>query len=277
MRASLLSILTFCSLILLPRGQAATEIPFEHRDGLIWLKVTAAGRAEPLRFLLDSGAGATVLDLRAARALGAEIGRPLTVHGVGGRGTAFRVKSTPLSLASVPLPDPGFAMDLSTVSAACGKRIDGLLGADFFRKHIVQIDFRAEKIRLLSRGELPPAGGETLPLAQRGDALCVRLSVNGQRPAWVRVDTGCDAALEWVTQDTGREKRSGPSVAATRGSRRRIPAAVQLGALTIGSVSTGLHDTAIFPGEGGLLGNGLLARFTVTFDTAKGRLFLARN
>ncbi len=277
MRASLLSLLTFCSLVFLPSLEASTEIPFEYRDGLIWLRVTATGRPEPLHFLLDSGAGATVLDLRTARALGAKLGRPLTVRGVGGSSTAFHVGSAAVSLAGVPLPCPDFAMDLTAVSAACGRRIDGLLGADFFREHIVQIDFRAEKIRLLSRGELPPAGGETLPLAQRGDAMCVRLSVNGQRPAWVRVDTGCDSALEWVTQDTGREKHTAPSVAATRGSRHRVRTAVQLGTLTIGSVPTGLRDTAIFPGEAGLLGNGLLARFTVTFDTAKGRLLLARN
>ena len=35
---------------------AATPIPFQFRDGLIWLKVAVAGKSEPLNFLLDSRA-----------------------------------------------------------------------------------------------------------------------------------------------------------------------------------------------------------------------------
>ena len=44
--------------ILAQTSRAATEIPFENRAGMIWLKVSLTTRAEPLSFLLDSGAGA---------------------------------------------------------------------------------------------------------------------------------------------------------------------------------------------------------------------------
>jgi hypothetical protein len=40
-------------------------------------------------------------------------------------------------------------------------------------------------------------------------------------------------------------------------------------------VPTGLHRKAIFPGESGLLGNGVLAQFgVVTIDAKAGRLIL---
>jgi len=52
---------------------------------------------------------------------------------------------------------------------------------------------------------------------------------------------------------------------------------VQLGALRLADIPTGLHETPIFEGEAGLLGNGLLSRFTVTFDVAKKQLLLGRN
>lgn len=43
-------------------------------------------------------------------------------------------------------------------------------------------------------------------------------------------------------------------------------------------VPTGLHQTAIFPGEAGLLGNGLLSRFsTVTIDAKAGRVILGER
>ncbi len=43
-------------------------------------------------------------------------------------------------------------------------------------------------------------------------------------------------------------------------------------------VPTGLHKAAIFPGECGLLGNGLLSRFsTVTIDAKAGRVTLGKR
>jgi hypothetical protein len=45
--------------------------------------------------------------------------------------------------------------------------------------------------------------------------------------------------------------------------------------MTFDSVPTGLHRQPIFPGESGLLGNGLLTRFErITFDTKARRLML---
>jgi len=275
-RSRISTLLACLVLLFINRANAATEIPFEHRDGLIWLNVSAAGRAEPMHFLLDSGAGVSVIDLRAARALGLKLDVPQTVLGVGGSSVAYRVAGIELGLSGVTLPNPQLAVDLSAVSAECGHRIDGLLGADFFRIHIVQINFHSQTIRLLSHGELPGAG-EVLPLVARGDAFCVQLSVNSQSPGWVRVDTGCDSSLEWLTTNRSRRPSAAPSIAAAAGSRDCVPTTVQLGALRLAGIPTGLHNTPIFDGESGLLGNGLLSRFTVTFDVANKRLLLARK
>jgi len=50
---------------------------------------------------------------------------------------------------------------------------------------------------------------------------------------------------------------------------------VEIGEHKFKDVPTGLHETAIFPGEAGLLGNGLLSRFfTVTVDAKAGRVTL---
>jgi hypothetical protein len=271
------SLLACLILPLFSPANAATEIPFEHRDGLIWLNVSATGHARPMRFLLDSGAGVSVIDLRAARALGQKLETPRTVLGTGGSSTAYEVSGIELTLPGVALPAPRLAVDLSAVSAGCGHRIDGLLGADFFRRHIVQVDFRAEKVRLLSRGEVPSGACEALPLSLRGDAYCVRLSVNAQPPGWVRVDTGCDSALEWLRVARGGKTQAGTSIAAVAGSHRSALTTVRLGGMRLAAVPTGLHETPIFDGEAGLLGNGLLSRFTVTFDAARMRLLLSRN
>jgi hypothetical protein len=50
---------------------------------------------------------------------------------------------------------------------------------------------------------------------------------------------------------------------------------VQIGSHEFQNVPTGLHEKPIFHGEAGLLGNGLLSRFSsITIDAKSGRLLL---
>ncbi|MEO8351735.1 MAG: retropepsin-like aspartic protease, partial [Chthoniobacteraceae bacterium] len=177
-------------------ADAAREIPCEYRDGMIWVKVTATSDGVSLNFLLDSGAGASVLDLAAARRIGVKLGRSETVHGVSGRTTAYRVNGFDARTGETAGPASLLALDLSDVSASVSRRIDGLLGADFLRGRAVQIDYAAGRLRLLERAEVSAAGCESLPLVRRNDALCIRVAVAGNSAEWMRVDTGCNSALE---------------------------------------------------------------------------------
>ncbi len=256
--------------------QAATEIPFTFRNGMIWLKIEVAGQTTRLNFLLDSGAGKTVLHLGTAQRLGVKLGARETVQGVQGRSAAYRIDSLAATVGSASVPRDMLALDLSSVSAGCGTRIDGLLGADFFRARIVQIDFAAQKVRLFDRREGRAVGGQILPLVRRQDALCVRVGVNGNAPQWMRLDTGCSGALEWVVAGAKSRRESATSVAATAASREHIQTDVLLGSERISAVKTGIHSQPLFAGENGLIGNGLLSRFRVTVDAAGARLLLQR-
>lgn len=244
---------------------------------MIWLEVRVAGRSTPLDFLLDSGAGQSVIDLAAARRLGLKLGQREAVQGVEGRCTACRVDGFSATVASIQMPEALLGLDLRPVSAGCGKRIDGLLGADFFRSRIVQIDFSAQRIRFPSRDELPLSGPEALPLTRRNDAFCVRVGVDGNAPAWMRVDTGCSGALEWVASGEKLARSRGASVAISAETHEHIRTDVLLGSERISAVKTGLHPRPMFSGEAGLVGNGLLSQFRVTFDVPKVRLLLERT
>ena len=241
---------------------------------MIWLKVAVAGQSDPLNFLLDSGAGASVLDLAAARRLGLQLRERQTVQGVHSRTVAYRVKGFAAAAAGVAMPSSLLAVDLCGASASCHQRIDGLLGADFFRDRVVQIDFAAQTIRLLQRGEVNPSGCEILPLTPRNDTFCTRLSVNGNAPEWLRLDTGCNSALEWVVTGDKAQRLGLTTIGVNSGSVREIRTDVQLGTKRIAAVQTGIHTGQMFSGEAGLIGNGLLSRFTVTIDTARRRCLL---
>lgn len=259
------------------KSRAATEIPFTYGQGMIWLKVHVAGQGTPLNFLLDSGAGSSVLDLQAARRLGLKLGNRETVRGVQGLCAAFRVSGLAAEVATIPIAHSMLALDLSSVSRGCGgNRIDGLLGADFFHGRIIQIDFAAQKIRLLERSEVSTNVSQILPLTKRYDVLCVRVGVNGNAPQWMRLDTGCSSALEWVVGSEAIRKAASSSIAVVTGSRRSVYADVVLGSERFTSIKIGLHDEPMFAGEAGLLGNNLLSKFRVTVDVEKSRVILNR-
>ena len=199
----------------------------------------------------------------------------MTVQGVGASAKGYWPLNLHAQASGVLLPQKYLAVDLSDLSGACAFHVDGLIGIDFFRNHVVEIDFSEHRIRLDSPDRL---GYQAISLRTRAGALLVRARVNDHTPQWLRLDTGCASPLQWVT---------GKSVNTASGDRLAVGLAelaipmtrttVQLGAAHFESVPTGLHRTPIFASEGGLLGNGLLSRFdSVTIDASHNKLWLGQ-
>ena len=256
-------------------SSAVDEFPFEHRDGLLWVRVNIPQAAEPLDFLLDSGAGVSVIDLHAAKRFGLKLGQRVRVRGVGSSASGFWPQHLCVSAGGVELPKEYLAVDLTELSKAAGRGVDGLIGADFFKDRVVQIDFKNEKVRLL------PAAAETadtsvVKLKSSPGALLAAVHVNDSQAQWLRVDSGCASALQWVAgSSTKPGARDTVSIGLAPVSIPKGVTRVQLGTATFDSVPTGFHRRPIFPGEAGILGNGLLACFDrVTFDARTGRLLL---
>lgn len=237
-------------------------IPIEIRDGLIWVKVQAqvAGLPRPLNFLLDSGAGCSVLSANVAEKLGVKYGRTEKVQRVDAATTARRVRDFQASVGGIPVSETPLALDLSDVSDLCSRPVDGLLGHDFFRGRIVQIDFQASRLRIL--GEAIPSTATTVLRMKVGQgAMLVPVSVNGSEPKWTRLDTGCDDGLHWVA---GRDESY-------------VSTSVQLGNAQLSGVKTALHAGEIFPREAGMLGVGVLRNFRVTIDAVNRQLLLEKR
>src|SRR6266702_2773900 len=69
-------------LLRLPAATATAtcaEIPFEFREGLLWIKATVRQSGESLNLLVDTGAGVSVLNTSAAERLGLKQGRPIAL------------------------------------------------------------------------------------------------------------------------------------------------------------------------------------------------------
>lgn len=263
----------------LARVQAApkpsAEWPFEFRDGLIQVSVAAPQSGEPLHFLVDTGASVSVVDLRTARRLGLKRGARVSVRGVHNSMNGYWPTRLKAQLGDLSLPEECLAVDLAKLSDACNSAVDGLLGLDFFRDRIVQLDFVTKRIRLLDSTDPFPAG-EILPLEIRPCGMRLPVCVEGNKQQWVRLDTGCASALQWVSSSVPSAKcERRIAVGLDRISIPQTTTRLRIGTIALESVPTGLHEREIFPGESGLLGNGLLARFSsVTIDARAGRLTL---
>jgi hypothetical protein len=253
---------------------ASAVFPFRLQDGLLWVSVQVKGSPVPLEFLLDSGAQVSVLNLETSRQLGVRLASPVSVQGVKASATGYWPQRLSARICSVKLPDQWLALDLSALSHACGKPVAGLIGADFFRNRAVQIDFETQQVRIL-KGRLPQTL-ESLPLEVRPNGFCVQAQVNGHSPQRFRLDTGCASALQWVTPIQPSTLQS--SKLAVGVATLVIPqteTTLSLGRRTFSKTPTGVHDTAIFAGEGGLLGTGFLSRFeSVIVDARSKRLIL---
>jgi Aspartyl protease len=258
------------------RSEALKEIRFRYQDGLIWLKAEVRGKNESLNFLLDSGAGVSVLDLDRARALGMRVGNPESVQGVNGRAVAYRVDDFQAESGGIALPKSMLATDLQKISNCCHQHIDGVLGADFFRGRIVQIDFAARRVRLVRQHDLSLANCEILPIKICNDGFCVPVRVAGNHAQWMRLDTGCDAYLDWVITSPGKRWTEGTSFGLSHLSGKCVKATVQIGKQRF-IIPAAVHEEPIFLGEGGLLGNGLLSKFRLTVDEPGDRVIFERN
>jgi hypothetical protein len=257
---------------------APLELPFQYHDGLLWVQVSVPQSAEPLNFLLDTGAGASVINLNTANRIGLKPGTAIAVRGVQATLTGYRLESVSAKAGDVPLPASYLAVDLEKLGHACNCCVDGLIGMDFFRNKIVQIDFAAQKVRLL-KSAAAEKSDDSLPVQFRPGGMCVPVRVNGHRNQWVRLDTGCASAFQWVTSQVRPE--AAPRQTAIGLAAISIPqthTTVCLGTQKFYKVPTGLHDEPIFAGESGLLGNGLLSQFsTVTIDAKSERVFLQKR
>lgn len=253
-------------------------IPFEYNQGLLWIQIKSNQADRPLQFLFDTGASVSVINSDTAKVLRLTGGRTIHVNGV----NTTAVGQWPVKLSAkagrLNLPSKYLSLDLSQLALSCGRPVDGLLGADFLRSRVVEIDFKNHRLRIL-KSAASTKGDVILPIKHCGDCYVVSVTINNQKNQSLRLDTGCASPIQWVTGDShGSVQATTPAIGLAACLIPQTKTTISLGDVTFGHVATGIHDQAIFSGEAGLLGNGLLSRFaSVTIDAKSEHLILSRK
>lgn len=277
------------------------EVAFELNNGKPYLKVQVGGGAGPTEhwFILDSACAVGCLVGReAAVAIGLEVRNERMVHAGAGEGehvpmgtagpVAFTVGGVAFTESQVAV------MPMTHLDRYEGRRADGLLGAPFFQRYVVEIDYAERRIRMHHRERFLYEGdGHVIPyrldegfvvtrgrieapgrLPLEGDFVVdtsARPAILVHGPALDRFDLagGLAARMEGVI---------GAGAGGTaRGIVGRIDRFTLGGFVAEGPVAIfSLDRTGFLAGERyeGIAGSGLLERCRVFFDHQGGRLIL---
>jgi Aspartyl protease/PDZ domain len=270
------------------------QIPFELNGNMIFIAVRANG-SKPLSFGLDTGAFASVINTSVAQQLRLKTGSQGVGSGAGGRVTSVNLPGITLDIGGALLTDLELSgMDLVSIENRLGRPMDGILGAEFFRRYVVEIDYEKKEITLFEPSDFVYAGrGESLPLSfyHRHPYVRAKVSLPGIEPIEGEfvIDAGSSFPVILLPSFIERNKlrASLPPTVTTFGrgvgGEIRMPigraSALQLGGLKLES------PVAAFPSDGwfgeqdkaGNIGSAVLRRFKVIFDYSRSRMILEPN
>jgi len=182
------------------RGSSVRDIPIELNSVHIYLQLRI-NDSEPKWFLFDTGAGATVLSQTVADELGIESLGKARGRGAGeGSVPVSFARGVRLGLPGVRIPPGTVALiPLTEIEKRTGRELDGILGYDFIRQFVVEIDYVGRKMHLHDPATWKYAGkGRVVRLQLQGNRPIAAATItSGGRPipAQFLIDTGANAGL----------------------------------------------------------------------------------
>lgn len=285
------AVLAFVALAQAPVPLA--DLPFEFHNGQIWLKATLLG--SPIRAILDTGASASVVDLEVAKGAGATFRKRRDFGGVGpARVSGWMTDDLVLALGGGAIEAYiANALPIASLSPDKEHALGSILGYDFFKAYVVEIDPKASRVRTYEAATYrPPAGFDALEfqLVDRIPTVTglVRLPGMEAQGVTMEIDTGSahgiDVGYGMVVRDRldkrfakspaveaggglGGTRRSRP-IGSAEGELGRRPFSAPGRLILSGRPSTGLGSYDV------TLGNAALRGFTLIFDYSRSMLYV---
>lgn len=272
-----------------------TRIAFQLAGGkqpLILLPVFVSGRG-PYSFILDTGAGISLVSSELAAALELQPGEQITGRGAAGEMTLVKSVLPSLSIGDETLSDVIVAItDLSFVGRAIGTQVDGDLGYTVLQHFSLTLDYAENTLTLVRPSTNAPAthsNGLSFRLANPPEEphVVIPAFLNGQGPYDFLVDTGASStvvSLE-LAKNLGLPLEAIPEMTGGGGRVSAFKSALE--SLVVGSakrealrvaVSDFLEPLSQTIGTKlhGIVGYNFLREFRVTFDYPAGLLLFDR-
>ncbi len=230
-----------------------------------------------VNILLDSGAGATVLDSTLASDLELAGSGRLPVMGIGGTREFSFVKVPSYSVAGALLSDQYLAVIplAEEFFPSTGERIDLILGYDFLSRFVTRIDYGLETITLFDPDSfLIPPDITVLPAVRTMSLLSVEAVLEDSIPIKLLLDTGAGGCIHFTPgffekhPDFLQNRPSFETEVRGIGGEELILGfrvfSVTLGNFTVpGGICSSFDGGDIFSQFDGILGAGILSRFII--------------
>lgn len=250
------------------------------------LLVPATVAGVPVLGILDSGSGASVVSDALAVRLGLRAEERRTVSGLSGKAEIRLARDVPLGLAGDVRRLPFVIVaDLRVVSAAFGRPVELMIGADVMEGRAVALDLAERRFAVAPTGEFkstPDWKATSLAHGSRRE-LYIHASVSGLPLAPLMLDLGNSAALmlssRYVAANAlARCRRvSTAALGGLEGARLVdvfVTDAVELGGLNVGHIPTiGMSNWASDDTVGSV-GLPLVMQFDAVLDVTAGYLWL---
>lgn len=279
---------------------AAVVIPFELVNRHIFVKVSINNSA-PLSFILDTGDKFAIVNLARAKKLGLKLQGEINVGGAGAatlKGSIVRDASlTVLGLEGRTEPVV-LTIPLDNLASKLGHDADGIIGSDFMKKFVVEIDYPARVLKLHDKEKFSYSGtGESIPLGLNSSGHAIvpaEVSVGGREPikGSFIVDIGSGGALVLHSPAARAEHLPDPTQKTIRvfgasGAGGKVTGRVgRVVALTIGKFrvddpvtlfSSDEHGAFASAAEQGNIGQQILSKFRIFLDYGHSRIILEPN
>lgn len=270
------------------------QVPFELNGNNIFFQGRINNSA-PLWLSLDTGASSGLLNLRIVRTLGLSVLRGSQATGAGGTVEAVTLASVTLNINGARLEDVALqAVPLNSIEDSTGRVMDGIVGAELFRRYVVEIDYVDKVISLYEPATYEYRGpGENLPLtfSDNHPYVQAKITLPGREAIAGEfvIDAGSNFPVILLKSfvESQQLTKSLPSTLPVvgRGVGGEIPLPVgrvpqlQLGRFTLSNLIAAFPSRGIFAREGaaGNIGGGILRRFKVIFDYSRQRMILEPN
>lgn len=260
--------------------------PFELHDGHVYLSGRVCGREAD--FLLDSGAGATVLDSKLAGDLGLMGEGDFSALGIGGSSSFGFARVPDYSAAGATVRNQTLAvMELDEpFYPSTGRHIGLVLGYDFLSRFVTRIDYGARTVTLYDPGDWTYEGsGEVLEAERVMGLLSIEAVLEDSIPARLLLDTGAGGGLHFspsfLEAHPGLLENRPTLEASVQGVGGEEPVIFfRAGPLRMGSfsVESGLCSSGasapVISSFDGIAGSGVLARFVLILDYTRSEVIL---
>jgi predicted aspartyl protease len=225
-------------------------------------------------FLLDTGSDVSAIDRRLQERLKLPTDGKAEARGSGGLVSTEFVRAGAMSIGSLHVDRPVLlVLDLAGFDAVVGTRVGGIVGLDALEGIALRINYPARAVEVAPSGGFVDSGAPKLPLRRRDNLYGIDVSLGGDHPTPLLLDTGMTGALSLEIEAAYREglrpdpQRRGELRVGIGGASRSPLTTVPwvgIAGRDIGRVELVLDKPAgRFPGA---IGGSLLRFFCVTAD-----------